>query len=315
MGLKDESQMKVCFIGAGSIGSRHIRNLKELYQDSITIDLLRSGKNKGSSLSPALVEKEYYSYEELPKDYDIIFITNPTSLHYDTLLKCQSHGRHFFIEKPVFVTGTESIGELACKKESIYYVACPIRYTNVIQYLKKEIDFTKVYSIRCISSSYLPEWRPGIDYRQTYSARKDLGGGVSIDLIHEWDYLCYLLGEPEHVISLHAKKSNLEIDSEDIAVYLGEYPDKIVEVHLDYFGRIPVRRIELYTDEDVIEADLICQKISYKKENRCVDLKEDRDDYQKRELLHFMEIIAGEAVNDNDIKTACMTLRITRGEK
>ncbi len=307
--------MKVCFIGAGSIGSRHIRNLKELYQDHITIDLLRSGMNKGGSLSSVLVEKEYYSYEELPKDYDIIFITNPTALHFDTLLKCQSHGRHFFIEKPVFITGMEPIEELACKKESIYYVACPIRYTNVIQYLKKEIDFAKVYSIRCISSSYLPEWRAGVDYRQTYSARKELGGGVSIDLIHEWDYLCYLLGEPERVLSLQGKKSNLEIDSEDIAVYLGEYRDKIVEVHLDYFGRVPVRKIEMYTDEDVIEADLICQKVTYKRADRWVKLQEDRDEYQKRELLHFMDIIEGKAVNDNDIKTACTTLRITRGEK
>lgn len=307
--------MKICVIGAGSIGSRHIRNLKELYRDRITIDLLRSGAKGGDTLSPELVEKEYYSYEELPKDYDIIFITNPTALHFDTLLKSQSHGRHFFIEKPVFITGREPIEALACKKESIYYVACPIRYTNVIQYLKKEIDFTKVYSIRCISSSYLPEWRPGIDYRHTYSARKELGGGVSIDLIHEWDYLCYLLGEPERVLSIQGKKSNLEIDSEDISVYLGEYRDKIVEVHLDYFGRVPVRKLEMYTDEDVIEADLICQKVTYKREDRWVNLQEERDEYQKRELLHFMDIIAGRAINDNDIKTACTTLRITRGEK
>lgn len=308
-------QMKVCLIGFGSIGARHIKNLKELYKEDIVIDLFRSGKNKGNASEYGnLIAQTYYSFAKLPKDYDIIFITNPTAMHFETLKRCQSHGKHFFIEKPVFVTGEEKVEDLGCKEGSIYYVACPLRYTRVIQYLKNHVDFLKVYSVRCISSSYLPQWRPGTDYRKSYSAKKDMGGGVSIDLIHEWDYLCYLMGEPDKVLSLHAKKSGLEIDSEDIAVYLAEYPDKLVEVHLDYFGRIPTRKIELYTDEDVIEADLIEQRVIYKRKNNCIELGENRDEYQKRELEHFMEIISGMADNDNDIETACKTLRITRGE-
>ena len=62
------------------------------------------------------------------------------------------------------------------------------------QYVKNNVDLSKVYSARAISSSYLPDWRPGQDYRTTYSAHKDMGGGVSIDLIHEWDYLSWLFG-------------------------------------------------------------------------------------------------------------------------
>ena len=71
------------------------------------------------------------------------------------------------------------------KYGSTYYVACPLRYNAVIQYIKDNIDLQDVISVRSISSSYLPDWRPGVDYRKTYSAKKELGGGVSIDLIHE----------------------------------------------------------------------------------------------------------------------------------
>lgn len=306
---------KVCFVGLGSIATRHIKNLKEILHEDVVIDVLRSGNGKtlDENLN-SLIEQVYYDLSELPMDYDIIFITNPTRLHYETLLKVKNNAKYFFVEKPVFETGEEDIAMLELKQDSICYVACPLRYTNVIQYLKENIDFSKVYSMRCISSSYLPDWRPGIDYRNTYSARKELGGGVSIDLIHEWDYICYLIGQPQRVCSFIGKKSDLQINSDDIAIYIAEYEDKFVELHLDYFGRVPSRKIQLFTENDVIEADLIEQKVIYQKTNSVVDLNEDRDSYQKKELLHFIDIIEGKCQNDNSVERACQTLRITRGK-
>ena len=306
---------KVCFIGLGSIAARHIKNLKDIFGEEIEIDVLRSGNGRPlDEPMQSMIEQVYYDYDSLPKDYDVMFVTNPTRLHYETLQKIQDNAKHFFIEKPVFETGREDIEGLQLKKDSVYYVACPLRYTNVIQYLKENIDFNQVYSMRCISSSYLPDWRPGIDYRNTYSAKKELGGGVSIDLIHEWDYICYLAGQPQKVHNFIGRKSNLEIDSDDLAVYIAEYPDKYVELHLDYLGRKTIRKIELFAKDDSIEVDLLEQKIVYRKENRIIDLNEDRDSYQKKELLHFIDMVDGKCANDNTIERACGTLRIARGE-
>ena len=84
--------MKVCFIGAGSIGRRHIRNLSKLIpKQNLTIDLFRSGL--GVSLdteTQKLIHKTFTNVSQMDADYDIIFITNPTSLHLDTLLKFQN---------------------------------------------------------------------------------------------------------------------------------------------------------------------------------------------------------------------------------
>ena len=128
-------------------------------------------------------------------------------------------------------------------------MACPLRYTNVIQYLKETIDPKKVNSVSIISSSYLPDWRPGTDYRNTYSAHKNLGGGVAIDLIHEWDYLSFLFRyASKKWKSFMGKISNLEIDSDDYAIYIAKYTnDMIAELHLDYFGRKTIRAIEEFT--------------------------------------------------------------------
>lgn len=307
--------MKVLFIGLGSIAKRHIANLKSLRLKDIHITVLRSGKGETSSGGlEKVIDRICMEEKELENRYDVIFITNPTYLHYETLLKYQEKSNAFFIEKPVFITGEENL-EPFRKSDTIYYVACPLRYMNVIQYLKNHIDFAKVYSVRCISSSYLPSWRAGTDYRKSYNAHKDMGGGVSIDLIHEWDYIQYLIGFPIEVKSIIKKKSNLEIDSDDIAVYIAEYTDKIVEIHLDYFGRKTIRRIELLTEDDLLIADLITQHIQWVVSGREIDLFEDRDSYQKKELDYFLGIISGQSKNENDLEKACKTLRITGGAK
>ena len=305
--------MKFCFIGLGSIASRHICNLKSILGKDAVIDVLRSGKGRELSDDIAgMINKVCYSENELADHYDAVFITNPTSKHYDTLKAHFSRSDYFFIEKPVFETGDEDLSPFDDAKK-VFYTACPLRYTNVVQYLKKNIDFDDVYSMRCISSSYLPDWRPGIDYRDTYSAHKDLGGGVSIDLIHEWDYIHYLIGSPLDVKSIIRKKSDLEIDSDDIAVYIAEYPNKIVELHLDYFGRKTVRRIELYCKNDTITADLVDQKIIYEKAGKVIDLSQERNEFQIRELRHFLDIFSGKEECDNDLVESTSILRITRG--
>ena len=81
-----------------------------------------------------------------------------------------------------------------------------------------------MHSVRAMCSSYLPEWRPGVDWKKCYSAHADMGGGVDIDLIHEWDYLTYLFGFPHNVYSIRGQFSDVTADSCDNAIYIGEYP-------------------------------------------------------------------------------------------
>ena len=306
--------MKVCFVGIGSIATRHIYNLIELVPD-VHIDALHHEKKNNSDVkgSNQNIYNHYYDAADLPNDYDVIFITNPTVRHYDTLLSVHDKAKHFFIEKPVFFTGDENIELLKQREGSVYYVACPLRYTQILQTIKNEIDFANIYSMRCISSSYLPDWRPGIDYRGNYSAKKELGGGVELDLIHEWDYITWLIGMPKCVKSIVSHKSVLEIDSNDIALYIAEYENHTVEIHLDYFGRQTIRKLELFGKNDFIDVDLINNSIEWSNSKRVIKFNEARDDYQSTELKEFLEIIRGNRKNGNDIKHAYDVLRIARG--
>jgi predicted dehydrogenase len=305
-------RLKVCFIGIGSIAKRHIRNLREICEYrgiSLTVDAFRRHLDQVAG-----VDWIYINEADLPFDYDAIFITNPTDQHLETLKTFHNHGKHFFIEKPVVSREQiEEAKQFGLKSDSVYYVAAPLRYNAVIQWIKNNVDPYDVISVRSISSSYLPDWRSGQDYRQTYSAHKDMGGGVSIDLIHEWDYLTYLFGWPERVSSMIGRKSDLEIDSDDYAIYIAEFANMIAELHLDYFGRKTIREIELFTKDDTILGDIANNKITSLRENRIIDFHEERDDFQKRELLHFIRMFAHKADTENGYAHGLKVLELTQG--
>lgn len=309
---------KIAIIGLGSIGRRHLKNIVNVLNDrddSYIIDLIRSGKGgELDNQTVQMVNEVYYSYNAVPSDYDIIFITNPTNLHFETIRQFISKTKHMFIEKPVFDRTDISLDKLQLKRDSVYYVACPLRYTDVIQYIKKNIDLSSVYCTRVICSSYLPEWRPDQDYRNTYSAHKEQGGGVSLDLIHEWDYLCYLFGYPNQVFNIKGQYSKLEIDSDDLSLYLAKYPTMAVEIHLDYFGRKSMREIQLFMADDTVIGDLLHSEIRFLKSGEMISFEEERNDFQRKEIAHFFEIVEGKAVNDNDLLTAINTLKIAKGE-
>jgi predicted dehydrogenase len=309
---------KIAFCGTGSIGRRHIKNTVLYLQQhncGYKIDAVRHDTRSEIDAEISGFISGVYSYEdELENDYDIIFITNPTAQHYPAVKKYSRHTAAMFIEKPVFDRADYDIPGLDLKNDGVYYVACPLRYTNVIKYISENINCGEAYCIRAICSSYLPDWRPRVDYRGTYSARKDMGGGVSVDLIHEWDYLIYLFGCPEKLIYTGGRYSNLEIDSDDLAVYIGQSENKIIELHLDYFGRKNIREFEIFLPGDTVKADLAGGRVIYMKSGRAIDLSEQRNDYQMREIAHFFDIINGICPNSNDINKAVLTLKIAKGE-
>lgn len=311
---------KIAFVGLGSIATRHLKNVHAYLAsqgDCCTVDLYRSslGRPLTEELQP-LVNNTYLYSDEMPAErkYDVVFVTNPTSMHYETVKCFVSHTNSFFIEKPVF-DSTEVDENIFKTIEGIpSYVACPLRYNPVLQYVKEHVELGKVISARAISSSYLPDWRPGQDYRKTYSAHKTLGGGVSIDLIHEWDYLTWLFGMPVECKQIISKVSNLEIDSDDLAIYIGRNERTTFELHLDYFGRQTLRMLDLFTDVDTIHCDLIGGTVSYLNKGESIKLESERNAFQLKEIEHFFEIINNKIENDSTPEHAYRVLKIAKGE-
>jgi predicted dehydrogenase len=310
------NRIKVCFCGLGSIGKRHIRNLLEIaktYDLSVEIHALRKTAGVLEDGIKDVITRQVDEEDKLDRDYDVAFITNPTNLHYGTIAAMAERTRHMFVEKPIFDSTDYDMSSLRLKQDGVYYVAGPLRYTGVIQTLKEVAVKEDIYCVRAICSSYLPDWRPGTDYRITYSARKAQGGGVALDLIHEWDYISYLFGLPQNVRRISGKYSRMEIDSEDIAVYIADYENKVVELHLDYFGRVPRREIELFTGTGTITGNLIDHTISFTDGRSAIHFREEKNDIYLKEMRYFIDhIVNKQPLNNLD---ACRSvLRLALGE-
>lgn len=308
--------MKACFVGVGSIGKRHIKNLSFICKnngEALKIDVLRSTNKKLPSDIRKLINNEYWTYNELDKDYDMIFLTNPTYLHYEYIDKLKHHAKSFFVEKPLISDLAQDINNLDLPSNNIYYVACPLRYSKVLQDAKNFLISHSPYSIRAISSSYLPEWRDNIDYRYTYSAHRDQGGGVCIDLIHEWDYLYSFFGKPIEVLQFSGKFSDLEIDSDDLAVYIARYNDFLVELHLDYFGKSTERKLEIFCKEGSYTFDII-RNLVLKNGDVIKTFDELPNDKYIAELQYFLKLSMGKIPNSNGLSHAMEVLKITMGK-
>ena len=309
---------QIAFVGMGSIGKRHLNNVCQLITsqgNTYSIDLYRSSMTRELSEDVnSLVSNQYLCSQEVQREYDMVFITNPTSLHLDTAIKFRPFTKAFFIEKPVFSSSEVDENVIALLDEMPSYVACPLRYNPVLQYVKQYVDLEKVISVRAMSSSYLPDWRPGQDYRQTYSAHAELGGGVDIDLIHEWDYMTWIFGMPTECLGIAGRFSNLEINSNDTALYVAKNDKLTYELHLDYFGRKTQRTLDIFTQDDTIQCDIVGGTVSYLKEGRTLDFNSDRNAFQIAEIQHFFDIAEGRTANDSSVRHGVEVLKLTKAK-
>lgn len=298
--------MNICIIGLGSIGQRHLKNVHAVAGRrgiDVATDVVELRElDYLDEATHALVGKRFSAAEEIGH-YDMVFVANPSQLHYETLLAVRDKAEFFFVEKPVFTNALSPDALAPFADEKRFYVACPIRHTRVYGFLSEFVPQNKVYCARAICSSYLPEWRPGTDYRRTYAAQKG-SGGVKLDLIHEFDYLFTLFGMPKVSCLLDGKFSNLELESEDGVSFVARYPDKTFELHLDYYGRVPRREIELYTEDDVVVCDFIKTEVRFLKSGRRIDLSEERNAYCLREIEYFFDFALDGATNINSVSYA-----------
>jgi predicted dehydrogenase len=248
--------LKVLIIGLGSIALKHIEAIKKINQGAV-IYALRSGiianDNKGVI--------SIFNLTEVPNDIDFILISNPTSLHADSILNVIDLKKPLFIEKPVFdsIISNENVVELISQKNIKTYIGCNLRFHPALIFLKNYLNTNtpKINEVTIYCGSFLPNWRPLQDYTKSYSAQKKLGGGVHLDLIHELDYAIWLFGKPLIYKSNKRKVSNLLIDSFDYTHYNLTYPDFDISITLNYYRSQPKRQIEIVLENEVLICDLL----------------------------------------------------------
>ena len=230
---------RVVIVGLGSIGRRHLRLIKEL-RPGIEITLVRSGKGDKwpeETLASHVVDSIEAALDSFP---DAAIISSPANVHLEQAMAFAEAGVHLLVEKPLSVSaeGVDRLLEVARQSRIHGLVGYVLRYDPAARLFKEYLQKAEIGGliwVRVECGSFLPEWRPGVDYRHTVSARKALGGGVLLELSHEFDYLTWFFGNPVMLIGQMSRSGLLDIDVEDQVDMLLTCADGlVVSVHLDF---------------------------------------------------------------------------------
>jgi predicted dehydrogenase len=298
--------MKVLVIGLGSIAEKHIRALKNI-DPLAEIFALRS---RSTDFKEGVIN--IYELNNAPSDIDFIIISNPTNCHATTIEKVLGLQKPLFIEKPVLhsLEKTQALGEKIRQSQLLTYIGCNMRFHPLIGYLKEHVSGKRINEVNVYCGSYLPEWRPNRDFRTIYSANRNMGGGVHLDLIHELDYVHYIFGKPNEVQSAKRSASSLEIDAIDYANYLLSYDEFSVNIILNYYRRDSKRYIEIIFDDATWHADLLNSTIT----DLCTEKKifshpKRMADTYFDQMNYFIECIQSNTAPMNDFSEAAEILK------
>jgi predicted dehydrogenase len=261
--------MKILVMGAGNIARRHIRNLKQLVPQ-VTLTLWRRQASMDDPELAAWIQRVVTTETEaLAQNYDAAIIASPAPLHVPVAQKLAERGVHLLIEKPFSTTlaGIEALIATCAAKKIVLMVGYNLRFHAALQMVQTAIGagrIGRVVSLRAEVGQYLPDWRPGKDYRQSVSAQRALGGGVVFELSHELDYLRWLGGEIRTVMAQTAHVSDLEMNVEDTADILLHFESGAVgSLHLDMVERAPYRQCRVTGTDGTLIWDAIAPSVKY----------------------------------------------------
>ncbi|MFZ5894350.1 MAG: Gfo/Idh/MocA family protein [Myxococcota bacterium] len=331
---------RALFVGLGGIGQRHLRNLRALFGERVAVDAYRVRRERQvlddqlSVVADAELESRYQLgvYADLDaalaRKPDVVFVTNPSSLHVDVARRAAEASAHVFIEKPVShsLEGVEELASVLERKRRIGFVAYQLRRHPGFRKLARclaESAVGRVLSVRAEVGEYLPNFHPYEDYRRMYASRRDLGGGVTLSQIHELDYLIALFGSPRRAFAMGGKVSNLEVDVDDLTSGLIEFEGAqhgrvIAELHQDFFQRPTARRCVVIGEAGRLEWSLSDRAFRRWDASGALVEQEDYASYPRNqafveELGYFFECVREGKQPDVSVREGARSLKLALG--
>lgn len=213
---------RVLIIGYGSIGKRHHSVILKNAPD-IEIAIYKPSKFEIKPDDPALLFSDIKN--ALDFQPDAIVVASPATFHLEAVRIFGPYCKYFLIEKPLAASLADclEIQDLMQKYDLKISVGYQLRYSQSLSYFKSLIDkklVGEIFSVRSEVGQFLPDWRPNSNFKQGVSANRHLGGGVLLELSHEFDYLQWIFGEIFQASGYCGKVSDVSVDVEDVALLL-----------------------------------------------------------------------------------------------
>jgi len=312
--------MKFLIAGLGSIGRRHLRHVVELGEQDILLYRTHQSTLPDDELAAYPVETDLQA--ALAHKPDAVIISNPTALHLDVAIPAAKAGCHILLEKPVSdsMARLDELQAAAAASGAQILVGFQFRYHPGLEKVAEILASGKLgqpLSFRAHWGEYLPDWHPWEDFRKSYSARKDLGGGVILTLTHALDYMHWLLGEVTSVWAFQEQLSSLALEVEDSAeIGLKLASGALGSVHLNYTQQPARHQLEIVCDQGTIRWDndgnALRVYAAEQKEWETFPLPDgfERDFLFRSQMAHFLQVAAGETAPRCSLDDGILALKL-----
>lgn len=317
-------------VGGGSIGLRHARNLVAGGCPDVSVCDVDPSRRE-------VVEQQFGDTVRFFDDLDaalgsapaLALVCVPSALHVDVALRAARAGCDLFIEKPLAADSAQvpPLARLVEERDLLCMVGCNMRFHPAIARIHGLLDagdIGRVLSIRAHFGHYLPNWRPGTDYRETYSSQAAQGGGIILDAIHEIDYVRWLGGEVDQVACMAGTVSDLDIAVEDSAEILLRFESgSHASIHIDYLDQVKRRSCEVVGSTGTVvwrsvrkDPEEITLEIHRDNHDRVVEeLTVEPNEPYLLELRHLTERLADRGRPLLDLTGAWQDLRIAEAAR
>jgi predicted dehydrogenase len=308
--------MRALVLGCGSIGGRHAVNLKALGIDVVIADTdVAAAARLAASTGASVVTRESAPPCEL------VVVATPTAQHVADLGWALDRDADVFVEKPLTWSRTEATTARELVRDHadrVVMVGCNLRFSEGYRALSESLTSVgKPVAFLVDYGWWLPAWRPEVDYRSQYSARRSLGGGIVLDAIHEIDYTLALAGPAVEVSGRCSSSGTLEIDVEDVAdITLRHGNGAQSHIHMDYLRRRYSRSCTVIGNRAQITWDVPTASVQLVDEPgadpRPVALNVDSDPNRQyvEEMKHMLAAMGSRTPTSNDVGRAATTLDV-----
>lgn len=260
--------LKGLVIGCGSIGERHINNLRRIGLRHIAI--CDTDVRKVDNLSLKYKTEKFYDLNSaLDEEPDFSFVCTYPSSHLEIANKCISSKSHLFVEKPISseINGVKKILKKAQSEELKVAVGYNMRFDPGLQLIRKKLEnnlISRPLSIFAEWGHNIQFWRPGIDYKNHYILKK--GSGIILDDSHEYDYMRWLLNdEVQSVYCQTQKTQSIKTETESLASIVLKFKrGTIGSLIIDYVRPSYERKCHIIGEKGSIKWEYSMQKGSWK---------------------------------------------------
>jgi predicted dehydrogenase len=308
-------------VGYGSIGRRHLTNLHSLGVTDWAVVHTGQGTLPLELPGPA---RMYADLDEALEQERPSFavIANPTSMHLEAALSCTDAGCGLLIEKPLShsLDGVDELAAAASARGTKVLVGFQFRFHPAltrIRDLLRSGSMGAPLHVRVIWAEHLPSWHPWEDWRRSYAARADLGGGVHHTICHPFDYLRMLFGEPVNLCATLAHDGPLELSVPEAADVVLCFPDNLgAQVHLDFWCRPPMHRMDVICSDGSIEWNYMTGALQVWRADRegcqvdALPSVRDRNDLFLGEARHFLGVLRGSEQSECSLDDGIAVVRI-----